>query len=338
MKSMLVWLRPVSSMGAALMVALAAPQAQAFGGAGNLGECATFSTCTAGVYSSAFAQTKYTVTNASLAFPLGPLALGANAYGGIDFSASTAPASTAGTPCLPLCANANPWPTSSTAGSQSDYRLNRARAYAGPGGGGTDDRGQSLVARVTIQTAAEATSSWRDVWSFSADGHFSAPFELEGGSSAAPDPAWPSSFVHTRAGSTGEWFYLLRVWDTRPLGFDSDGFAAPLLMAEVRAQSANELRPDFSFAGALDFDYEAGVSYVAIAELIVKAGNGRNVDLYNTARIGDVLLSPGTTMLALSGHDYLSTAVPELQTAVLWALGLAAMGCTMRRRPVPWVA
>ena len=52
-------MRCAAALGTGMAAMLPLQTAQAFGGAGNLGECSSFTTCTAGVSSSAFALARY---------------------------------------------------------------------------------------------------------------------------------------------------------------------------------------------------------------------------------------------------------------------------------------
>ena len=69
----------------------------------------------------------------------------------------------------------------------------------------------------------------------------------------------------------------------------------------------------------------------------VQSRNGREIDIYDTAQLTDVVLSNGAALSALSGHDYLVT-VPEPGQGALILVGLAVMATQTRfkrglRRP-----
>jgi len=100
----------------------------------------------------------------------------------------------------------------------------------------------------------------------------------------------------------------------------------PTLIARLQDHTGigNEQRPTFASTLALDFDFVSGVSYVVTAELGVHARNGREINLYDTAQLTDVVLSNGAELSALSGHDYLVT-VPEPGQGALMLVGLAGM-------------
>ena len=327
--------RPLALLGLGLVLMAPMQDSVAFGGAGNLGECASFTTCTAGVSSSAFALVQYNFTSIGAGYQL-PVSLspGLNAFqdsrGQLTSAAQRA---AVGDFCV-NCYTDNPFYSSAVGRSQSDFAVNHASADTSVGVAGDDNRGSGSFAHVQVLTVADARSAWRDVWSFSGDGHFSATIALDGRSDTTTGAFFPSTFNYGISATLGDWFYELDVWDVSHLSPDSDGFAGPTLVARVRdnAAGANEQRASFASSLALDFDFVSGASYVVTAELGVTARNGRTIDLYNTARLGDVRLSNGANLNALSGHDYLNVQapVPEPQTWVLFAFGLA--GLTLYRR------
>ena len=188
------------------------------------------------------------------------------------------------------------------------------------GASGTDAQAAGRFVHVDLLTFADAAS---------------ATLKLDGQSSTSTHNLFfPSTFDGAVTATPGDWFYEFSVWDVNHLSSDSDGFPGPTLVAHVRDQAAgaNEQRRSFASDLKLDFDYLSGVSYVVIAQLGVHARNGRDIDLYNTARLSDVVLSNAATLSALSGHDYVAAAVPEPQTVALFAIGLVGLALH-RRRP-----
>ena len=334
----LQWVAPFG-LGLALMAPLQATFA--FGGIGNLGECTTFTTCTAGVSSVAVAISQYEFTAIKDNYQL-PLNLvpGMNERRDQRDRQTNVPLRAAVGDFCANCATDNPFFSSASARSQSDFAVNRASAQTSVGVSGHDVQtfGQQVLgsANVQVQTVAEVRSAWRDAWAFNANGHFNASIKLDGKSGTnTSNPFFPSTFNYTISGTLGNWFYDLRVWDVSNLSV-SEFFelGGPTLVARVRdkALNANEQRASFNSTLALDFDFMAGVQYVVTAELGVQAWNGREIDLYSTARLTDVVLSTGANMTALSGHDYISTAVPEPQTIALMTAGLVCLTVWRRRQ------
>ena len=327
--------QPLALLGLSLVLMAPMQAAVAFGGVGNTGECTSFTSCTAGVSDSAFAQTQYNFTSITGSYQPPPgLTPGLNTFQ--DFgSAQTGGAQQAAIGGLCVNCAFGDFHSSAVARSQSDFGVSRAFADTSVGAVGTDDRGNGSGARVQVQTIADARSAWRDVWSFDADGHFSATVALDGHSDTPTGNAFfPSTFSYGTSGVLGNWFYELDVWDVSHLSPDSDGFPGPTLVARAKdgAAGANEQRASFASSLALDFDFVRGASYVVTAELGIQSRNGRQIDLYNTARLGSVALSNGASLSALSGHDYVgvSPAVPEPQTWALFGAGL--LGLTLYRR------
>ena len=334
MKRLLVPLRLVAPFGFGLALMAPLQATFAFGGIGNLGECTTFTTCTAGVSSDAVVVSQYEFTaikdNYQLPVHLVP---GVNEFRDQRSRQTNLPMRAAVGDFCVNCATDNPFFSSAEGRSQSDFAVNRASAKTSVGvsGGDVQTFGQQVLgsAKVQVQTVAEVRSAWRDAWAFNANGHFNASIKLDGKSGTnTSNPFFPSTFNYTISGTLGNWFYDLRVWDVSNLSV-SEFFelGGPTLVARVRdkALNANEQRASFNSTLALDFDFMAGVQYVVTAELGVQAWNGREIDLYSTARLTDVVLSNGANMTALSGHDYISTAVPESQTTALIAAGLVCL-------------
>lgn len=340
-------IRPMLGLCLGLLMLGSARQALAFGGAGGLGECATFTTCTAsaGTSTNAFVQYTFTSIFGSYALPVS-LVPGANNFQDVQNRETTAAVrASVGDFCV-NCATDNPFFSSAVARGQSAFAVNRGSAYTSVGAAGTDIRtfGTDVLGSAHVQTltVADADSAWRDVWSFNADGHFNATIALDGHSATSTTNAFfPDTYTYVTGGTLGEWFYDLDVWDVTNLSVSEDfELGGPTLVARLRDRtgSGDEQRPSFASSLALDFDFLSGVSYVITAELGVHARNGRDIDLYNTARLTDVVLSNGATLNALSGHDYFAgTAqpVPEPGTTSLLVAGLACLGLWSRRRLRP---
>ena len=98
-----------------------------------------------------------------------------------------------------------------------------------------------------------------------------------------------------------------------------------------------------------DFDLRANVANVVSSSLMIEAnivvqygqsvgGGQASVGGLNTAHTYFTVLTPGATILALSGHNYALPAangVPEPRTWAILILGLGAVGGAMRRRSAP---
>jgi hypothetical protein len=233
--------------------------------------------------------------------------------------ATTAPVQAAlGFGCVLPCGTSYPFLTWATAAAQTDYGLNRAQSSAGSGYSLRHQLGNGS-AQVDVHADGGAFSAWRDVWSFSTNGHFSASVAVHGQSGGAASVG------------DGSWRYELEVLDVDNLSPDVDGFMKPTVVARISDGSLDEQRSAFASVFALDFNFVAGVTYVVQAGLQVDTFDGRSVDLFHTAQLQDVLLSDGAELDALSGHDYLA-AVPEPAPAALLWLGLAAIGWCSRGR------
>ena len=341
MKCLTVPLRRVAPFGLGLALMAPLQAALAFGGIGHLGECTSFTTCTAGVTSSAVAISQYEFTNIKDRYRLPQnLVPGVNEFRDQRERQTSTPVRAAVGDFCVNCATDNPFFSSAEARSQSDFAVNRASGNTSVGVAGQDVQkfGQQVLgsADVRVRTVAEAHSAWRDAWTFNADGHFSASVQLDGRSRThTTNLFFPSDFSYSIASTVGSWFYDLRVWDVTNLSV-SEFFelGGPTLVARARDQPANfeEQRASFASTLALDFDFVAGVQYVVTSELGTQTWNGREIDLYSTARLTDVVLSNGASMNALSGHDYISTAVPEPQTTALMAAGLVGLALWGRRQ------
>lgn len=327
---------------AALAATMASQPVAAFGGAGPLGECTGFTTCTAAVGSSTVAFSQYRFSDIAQFYPL-PVALNPAVNGvsqtdllNTDVALSTVPSAAAVGGLCPNCAT-HPFHSAASAHAQSSFAVNRADAASGFGAAGSDDHGNGVTATVRVTTGAQSQSAWRDAWTFAGSGHFSATILLDGVSSNdTTNGFFPSSYTHSGVGTAGDWFFDLEVWDVDHLTLSEDfeDTPGPTLVTRVQDRSGivNEQRPTFASSLALDFDFVSGVHYVVTAELGVQARNGRTIDLYNTARLQDVVLGGGAQMSALSGHDYLAP-VPEPTAATLLAAGLVvAVGLAHRRR------
>jgi PEP-CTERM motif len=186
---------------------------------------------------------------------------------------------------------------------------------------------------IRAQTAATASSAWRDVFSFSAPGHASVTATADGSAARAGGVSYPSTFSYSDGTPSGDWYYELRAWDvTHHSVSEAFELGGPTEVARVTLRGDGEQRPNFLESAALDFDFLADTMYVVTGQLLVTAYDGREMDLFNTVRLGNMVISGGAQMQTLSGHDYTTSAVPEPNSLALWLLGLAGVARWTRRR------
>ncbi len=318
------------------------PAALAFGELdGGVGSpCTTFTTCSAAVFSHTWASTVVEFNNIQGSYDPAPWR---QAYNMVQSEArveTTAALQVEAGGCSIIPCAVTGFNNYAMTRAQSDFGVNRASAYTDYGAMGRDFQANGN-AEVRVTSGGTANSVWRDAWTFSTNGHFNATIRADGQSSRqTANLTLPSTF--TPFGFPSEWSYDIKVWDVDHLTPDSDRILEPTLVGAASLLETiawNESRPSLASLLSLNFDFASGVQYVVIAELRVNAMNGRDIDVYNTARLTDVALSNGASLSTLSGHDYLASiagpsSVPEPGTA--WLLSSALLGLIgVRRRHKP---
>jgi len=303
----------------------------AFGDAGALPACSSFTTCSAAVGRSATWSVRNAVTGIQGNFIMPTdLAPGVAVYQGSGSVATTAPLYS-GNGCTVLRCGVPEFSRSASARSQSDFSINRVQTSMSHSVAGTLTRGNDS-ASVSLRTFAEADSAWRDVFSFSGNGSLSAVVTIDGLSSLGPGGLFDPSFDFQPTTTYADWYFDLRVWDVTNLSISGDlELGGPTSVGRARLNGYDEQRSCFTGTVPLAFDFVSGVPYVLTAELRAISTDGREIDLYNTARLQNVVLAGGAQLSALSGHDCLA-AVPEPQSALLLAAGLAALPLWSQRR------
>jgi hypothetical protein len=308
-----------------------APPCLAFGVVGQIPDCATPQTCTAQVGSKAGWSAEYLVTAIAPSYnmPQG-LFSGRTLYGDGVGTLSSLPMRAERSAEIPNPATAGFF-TTALARAQSDFGVHHAQASSGTGVGGVQQQSPSASARIDITVVASASSAWRDVWTFGANGHFSAALMIDGllaTQGPSPIPGMVNNMPLARPQGLVD--YRFTVWDVDHYSPDVEGVYGPTEILDFRFdRNAPAQSGHFNQALALGFDYQAGTHYVVTAELLARAFNGGEADIYNTASLQGVVLSSGSTLTALSGHNYLAP-VPEPQALALMLAGLAALA--MKRR------
>ena len=168
--------------GVGLVLMLASQPSAAFGGAGSLENCVTFTTCRPAVGNNTAASLRCVFQPHSLFHPipqgLNPIVNGVSETWWSDVHAvgSAAPswAAVGLGDCILSCVQGNPFASTAQARAQSDFASNRASAASGYAASGTDDYGQGISAAVGVGTDAQTRSAWRDGWTFTNSGHLNA--------------------------------------------------------------------------------------------------------------------------------------------------------------------
>ena len=319
-------------LAAALALLGSSAETLAFGDVGALPACSSFTTCSAAVGGRAAWSVRNDVTNSQAGFLIVPTGLtpGFTERQGFGSVATTAPLDI-GNGCTSLPCGLPEFFRGVGARSQSDFAVNRVQTSMNHSVSGILTSGNG-TASVSLRTFAEAASAWRDVFSFSGNGSFSAVVAIDGRSSLGPVGSFSSAFAFQLTSTYADWYYDLRVWDVTNQSISEDfELGGPTAVGRASLNGNNEQRSSFSGTVPLAFNFVSGVSYVLTSELRAISTDGREIDLYNTARLQDVVIAGGAQLSALSGHDYLAP-VPEPQSALLFAAGLAALLLWSQRR------
>ena len=194
-RTFLLRLSRATVVGVLLSLAAIAPARADF----NL--CPTFDSCTAGLLSDAASGARYTM-------PI--VAISSDSHQTDTHS----PVSASVGECVTgICGGTAPY---ASAAAQTDFGLNRAVGRTGPG---------FPIGGRAVQTLATATSTWRDVLSFSGNGRANAVVSLDG-TVGIGQGGGPSSL------GSG-WDYSLTVYDLSDLVADVEGFFVPRVVAAV---------------------------------------------------------------------------------------------------------
>ena len=202
--------------------------------------------------------------------------------------------------------------------------------------------------------SAYAYSSWYDTWTANVSGSASLDIQLDGSidrSELCPvtsncGVSLPAGTDTVRAASAGlnfaATFAVYDLDDLLPCNDPdecSDEFiprAVALYHARYQRDDADTLPINFDDQRSLSFSAVAGHRYLAFGEVTAEAGNGFQLDFYNTFKLKAVHAAPGAfSSAALGGADLASNfapPVPEPGTMALWLLGLLALGRVVPQR------
>ena len=191
--------------------------------------------------------------------------------------------------------------------AQTRFGIHRASGSSSVGGLLTNAAGD-----YDFSTYSDINSEWTDVWSFDADGSFSASIDVNGsGSPANQVPGYDS---------------LLPPQHDVGYGFVVTDLADPSCYGCVANIDYLQEVPsgDFHDDWPLSFDYQAGHAYEVLAFFILREENGWLLDFASTAVLANLELSAGS-LSAESGTDYFDLPVPEPAAPVLVLVGVALM-------------
>ncbi|WP_326534799.1 PEP-CTERM sorting domain-containing protein [Pseudorhodoferax sp.] len=191
------------------------------------------------------------------------------------------------------------------------------------------------------EAIANATSLWTDVFVPSADGQVSLVFELRqhtGTTGLGSNTRGPVPMPHQRFEGDASARFSVEVFNLDDIVdywlFDS---SSPIVGPQIVADA--ELWPELGVLSSsltVVFDVTAGARYTLVSSLTAAASNYGSVDLYGTAELQQIWVTPGLSLLSYSGTDYkvgtLVSAVPEPGTWLLMAAGLGVFYAAGRRR------
>jgi hypothetical protein len=213
-----------------------------------------------------------------------------------------------------------------SASSRTTFGTHRGRAFSALGGEETREDGE-----VQGYTAhASATSFWQDVWTFTADGTFSATMTIH---SLLPGGVQANGY-DVFYDAEGAFVFSFEVWEQ----FCDDFFFGGCIdqwhpAKKVDAENIGTELSAVDTSVPVSFDYKADRKYV-VQSYFSLATSGKFADFSETVQVSNVALTAGT-LNSLSNTDWLAVGapaapVPEPATSLLALQGLAVM-CAVRR-------
>ncbi len=202
-------------------------------------------------------------------------------------------------------------------------------------------------------SAASAESQWYDTWTANVSTTTGLTIALDGsidrGQVCGGDPncllIFPANTDASEPTSSSLYFSAtFAVYDLDDLlpCDDPDECSDELIprtvaLYQARYQNNNDddLPINFEDQRTLSFNAVDGHRYLAFGEVNAEAGNGFQLDFYNTFKLTAVDAPVGAfSSAALGGGDLVSNfaPVPEPGTMALWLVGLLALGRVMPRR------
>ena len=217
------------------------------------------------------------------------------------------------------------------AAARSDYGVNGVRASSTGSGVGyylTDPTEPDSKEYYYVYTAANAYSTWRELWTADTGGLLSTSFRVEGVLSHVTTGSIEPGFERRESG--GSWGLRVNLWSLDDIVCNP--FCAPR-RSFWQLSSGDRIGEFDEVLSIVDFEMVAGQQYLLDVELSVNGDDWVNTDFFNSATIGDLVLEDGLTLTAASGTDYrIASSIPEPTTYAMFFAGL--VGVVARR----WLA